>query len=187
MRPNLRYGVGMRLGLTLAAALGLVGCASSQDASFWDTEDFIDMDTPPGNCSAGTGAAPCPDPGASTGVDVGEACRESSDCAGDNVCIAPFVGGEVGDFVCTPQCIPLMHESSWCVDSSACCDAGAVCSARGLCVAGGLDESGTASDDGGTASDGTSTDGSSGGSESGSEGSGSDTGDVGTTGAMEAR
>lgn len=188
----LRYGVGMRLGLTIVAALGLLGCGDFSEDAGADTDDFIDMDTPPGNCSAGTGLDPCPDPGASTGIPEGGACRDSGDCAQGNHCIAPFVGGDVGDFVCTAQCIALEDESAWCLDASACCDAGAVCSARGLCVEGALDDSGTAGDSGsGTAGDGTTGDGTSSGSGSGtaggSESSGSDSdsgGSSGTTGAM---
>lgn len=168
----------MRLGLTFVALLGLGGCSAYDDgASGSPTEDFIDMDTPPGNCSAGTGLMPCPDPG-DTGVPEGGACRESSDCANGNACTAPFVNGEVGEFTCTSQCIALDDESSWCLDATACCDPGAVCSARGLCVAGGLDDSGTASDTGsgtaGTGADGSGTGGAS--SGSGTAGSGSDTG-----------
>jgi hypothetical protein len=182
----LRYGVGMRLGLTIVAMLGLVGCGAFDDAGYADTEDFIDMDTPPGNCSAGTGAMPCPDPGETTGVPVGGACLESNDCADGNVCTAPFVGGEVGEFTCTSQCIALGDEASWCLDAVACCDVGAVCSARGLCVEGGLDDSGTGADSGsGTA--GTGTEGSGSGSGTAGTGSGSDTGtssgSTGTTGA----
>ena len=65
----------MRLGLVIMAALGLLGCAAADDAAGDGgpgTDDFIDMDTPPGNCSAGTGAAPCPDPSGSTGVPPGD-------------------------------------------------------------------------------------------------------------------
>ena len=90
----LRYGVGMRLGLTTVALLGLLGCGAELDGATADTDDFIDMDTPPGNCSAGTAANPCPDPGASTGVPEGGACLESNDCAAGAFCIAPFVDGE---------------------------------------------------------------------------------------------
>lgn len=178
----------MRLGLTIVALLGPLGCGVSEDASGAATDDFIDMDTPPGNCP-GTGPEACPDPGASTGVPEGGACRDSGDCAQGTHCIAPFVGGDVGDFVCTAQCIALEDESAWCLDASACCTEGAVCSARGLCVEGGLDDSGTAGDSGsgtggtggsGTTGEATST----GGSGSGSS-SGTDTGaSTGTTGAM---
>lgn len=187
----------MRLGLTIVLALGLLGCGDFSEDAGADTDDFIDMDTPPGNCSAGTGLDPCPDPGASTGIPEGGACRDSSDCAQDNHCIAPFVGGDVGDFVCTAQCIGLMDESAWCLDASACCDAGAVCSARGLCVEGALDDSGTAGESGsgttgeGTTGEGTSTgSGTVGGSESsgtdsgGTDSGGSSGGSSGTTGAM---
>lgn len=165
-----------------------MGCAAYDDAGA-ATDDFIDMDTPPGNCSAGTGLDPCPDPGASTGIPEGGACRESSDCAQGNHCIAPFVDGDVGDFVCAAQCIALMDESAWCLDANACCDAGAICSARGLCVEGGLDGSGTAADTGtagdGTAGDGTTGGGTSTGTAGGSEGTATDTGaTTGTTGAM---
>lgn len=176
----------MRLGLIIVASLGLLGCGAFDEDAGAATDDFIDMDTPPGNCSAGTGLAPCPDPGASTGIPEGGACRESSDCAPGNHCIAPFVDGDVGDFVCTAQCIALMDESAWCLDASACCDVGAVCSARGLCVEGGLDGSGTTGDTGsGTAGDGTAGGATSTGTTGGSEGSGTDTGaSTGTTGAM---
>ena len=173
----------------LLAALASVGCAVTQDSAA-DTDDFIDMDTPPGNCSAGTDANPCPDPG-TTGAGEGEACRESSDCANGNSCVAPFVAGEVGDFVCSSQCIALMDEAAWCLDATACCDPTAVCSARGLCVEGPLDDSGTAGESGsGTADDGSGTDGSgtagTGASTGAGEGSGSDTGaSSGSTGAME--
>jgi len=171
----------------MVAVLGLLGCGAIEDAGA-STDDFIDMDTPPGNCSAETGAAPCPDPGASTGVPEGGACLESNDCAAGTYCIAPFHDGEVGDFTCTAQCIPLMDELSWCLDASACCDVGAACNSRGLCIDGGLDDSGTATDSG-TGTEGTGTS-SSGGSTAGSEstgtGTGTDTGaSTGTTGAME--
>src|SRR4029079_9186351 len=99
------------------------------------------------------GADPCPDPGGSTGVPDGGACLDSSNCAMGSHCVAPFVDGDVGDFVCTAGCVPLMYEDAWCLDSSACCDAGAVCNSRGLCVEGSLDDSGTAADSG--TSDGT--------------------------------
>jgi hypothetical protein len=176
----------MRLGLVIVATLGLLGCAAEGLDAGGDvaTEDLIDMDTPPGNCSAETGADPCPDPGASTGVPEGGACLESSDCAAGTVCIAPFVDGEVGDFTCTAQCIALMDESSWCLDSTACCDPGAVCSTRGLCVEGSLDDSGTAADSGTGTGEGTGTEGTAGsGTTAGSEGSSGDTGaSTGTTG-----
>jgi hypothetical protein len=183
----LRYGVGMRLGLVIVALLAS-GCAMAEDAAGGATDDFIDMDTPPGNCSAGTGADPCPDPG-TTGVPEGGACQQSSQCAPGSACIAPFIEGEIGEFECTSQCITVGDETAWCLDSSACCDEGAVCSARGLCIEGALDESGTASDgtaSDGTASDGTASDGtasSSGGSTSGTGGSGSETGGSTTMGA----
>lgn len=173
----------MRLGLWLAAALGLLGCASADSDAGPGTDDFIDMDTPPGNCSAGTTGMPCPDPGQTTGVPEGGACLDSTDCASGTSCIAPFVDGEVGDFVCTSQCIGLMDESAWCLDASACCDAGATCNPRGLCIEGALDDSGS-----GTASDGTASDGttSTGGTTTGSnESSGSGTtAATGTTGGM---
>jgi hypothetical protein len=179
----------MRLGLTIVALLGPLGCGVASDAGGAATDDFIDMDTPPGNCP-GTGPEECPDPGASTGIPEGGACRDSSDCAQGNHCIAPFVGGDVGDFVCTAQCIALEDESAWCLDASACCTVGAECSARGLCVEGGLDDSGTAGDSGsGTAGSGTTGDSGSGtagsGTTGGSGSSGTDTGaSTGTTGAM---
>jgi hypothetical protein len=173
---HLRYGVGMRLGLMVAAVLAS-GCgALDSDTVSGDTDDFIDMDTPPGNCSAGTSAEPCPDPGTS-GSPEGGPCIDSQDCASGNACIAPFVGGEVGDFVCASQCIAQGDEAQWCLDASACCELGAVCSARGLCMLGGLDDTGTAGD--GTAGDGTAGTGTDGtGSSGGSttEGTASDTG-----------
>jgi hypothetical protein len=168
----------------MVAAVLASGCGAFDDDSLaGDTDDFIDMDTPPGNCSAGTSAEPCPDPGTS-GSPEGGPCIESQDCAGGNACIAPFAGGEVGDFICVSQCIAQADESQWCLDASACCELGAVCSARGLCVLGGLDDSGTGD---GPASDGTTGNGTTGtdtGSSGGTtEGSGSDTGAAtGTTG-----
>jgi hypothetical protein len=174
----------MRLGLTIVAALAC-GCAAADDAGQGaETDDFIDMDTPPGNCSAGTGAMPCPDPG-TTGSPVGGPCLDSTDCAEGGWCVAPFNDGEVGDFTCVSECIPLMDESAWCLDASACCQEGAVCSARGLCVEGGLDDSGTAGS--GTASDGTASDGTAS-DGTASDGSSTDTGaSTGTTGAMGGR
>lgn len=185
----LRYGVRMRLGLTIVAAL-VCGCSAAEDAGA-ETDDFIDMDTPPGNCSAGTTGMPCPDPG-TTGAPVGGPCLDSADCA-EGWCVAPFTEGEVGSFTCIAECIPLMDESMWCLDASACCEPGAVCSARGLCVEGGLDDSGTASSgtasgtaSDGTASDGTASDGTA--SDGSGTSSGSDTGSsTGTTGAMGGR
>jgi hypothetical protein len=168
----------MRLGLGILALLAAAGCALASDTPDADTDDFIDMDTPPGNCSAGPTAEPCPDPG-TTGSPEGGPCIDSLDCQGDNACVAPFVDGEVGDFVCSSQCIALLDESAWCLDAGACCDMEAVCSARGLCVVpeGGLDESGSGS---GTADEGTTTGGSSTSEASGSTtGSGSDSGTTG--------
>jgi hypothetical protein len=165
----LRYGVGMRLGLLVAAVLAS-GCGADDGAAGGDTDDYLDMDTPPGNCSAGTAAEPCPDPG-SSGVPEGEPCNSSQQCAVGNACVAPFVDGEAGQFVCAWQCVELGDESQWCLDASACCEPGAVCSARGLCIAGGLDDSGTGS---GTAGDGT--------VGTGTDGSGSSSsGEAGTT------
>jgi len=187
----------MRLGLTIVALLA-VGCGDFSESDLGGaTDDFIDMDEPGGNCSAGPEQNPCIDPG-SSGSPEGGPCQTTSQCVAGTVCVAPFMEGEVGDFTCSDQCIPLMDETMWCLDSTACCDPTAVCNARGLCVEGGVDESGTGSDTGtGTAGDGTAGDGTagtgtdgtdtSGGTTagSGSEGSGSDTG--GSTGAMGGR
>lgn len=162
----------------MVAAVG--GCSAGlEDASAGDTDDFIDQDVPPGNCSAGT-TSDCPEP-ATTGSPLGGPCIDTNDCAAGN-CIAPFIDGRVGDFTCVEQCIPLMDEGVWCVDDSACCDAGAVCSARGLCVIpeGGLDDSGTAGDSGTGSDDTGGTEGS--GTAGGTEGSGTD-GGSGTGGA----
>jgi hypothetical protein len=176
--------IDMRLGLSIVAVLASA-CAESveSDGSDYppDTDDFIDIDTPPGNCSAGTSAEPCPDPG-SSGAPEGGACNGSQQCEAGNACIAPFVGGEVGDFTCSPQCIALDDESRWCLDASACCEAGAVCSARGLCILpeGGLDGTGTGTGDGTT---GTGTGSGSSGEAGTTESTGSDTGAAtGTTG-----
>lgn len=162
---------GMRLGLTVVVGLLASGCAAGNDSAQGDTDDFIDQDVPPGNCSAGT-TSECPEPGTG-GSPEGGPCIDSNDCANGN-CIAPFIDGQVGDFTCTMQCISLEDEGAWCVDDSSCCDAGAgaVCSTRGLCVIpeSGLDESGTA--------DGTAGDSGTGGSGTG----GSGTGGSGTTG-----
>jgi hypothetical protein len=161
------------------------GCSADDGAANGDdADDFMDMDTPPGNCSAGTTAAPCPEPG-SSGSPEGGPCTEEVECAAGNACVAPFIDGEVGDFTCTSQCLALMDESAWCLGASACCDVGAVCSARGLCVEGGLDDSGTGTGSGttgdgttGTGTTGTGTDGS-GSEEPATEGSGSATGTTG--------
>jgi hypothetical protein len=172
----------MRLALSIMVVLAC-GCFAGSSDSPVDTDDFIDMDTPPGNCSAGTSAEPCPDPG-SSGTPEGGACNGSQQCEAGNACVAPFVDGAVGDFTCSSQCIALDDESRWCLDASACCEAGAVCSARGLCILpeGGLDDSGTGTGTGdGTTGTGTGS-GSSG--EAGTtESTGSDTGAAtGTTG-----
>jgi hypothetical protein len=163
----------MRLGLAIVALVAS-GCGGDDGAlESGATDDFIDMDTPPGNCSAGPMADPCPTPD-TTGAPEGEACASSAGCEGGNACVAPFIDGEVGEFTCTSQCIALLDETAWCLDAVACCDMGAVCNARGLCVvpAGGLDESGSGS---GTAGEGTTDTGSSSSGSSSTAGSGSDT------------
>ncbi len=158
----------MRLGLLIVVALAS-GCAAGDDAAGGGSDDFIDMDTPPGNCSAGTTAEPCPDPGTS-GAPEGAPCISSAQCELGTSCVAPFVDGEAGEFICSSQCIVLGDESRWCLDASACCEPGAVCSARGLCVEGGLDDTGTSS---GTAGDGTASDGTASDDTTGTDGSGS--------------
>lgn len=143
------------------------GCSMSDTAFDGETEDLIDMPTPPGNCSAGTGAEPCPN-GDSSGQPVGGPCLEPDDCQQGAACVAPFEGGEVGTFTCTDVCIPVRDESSWCLDSAACCDTTNLC-IRGLCV---VDDSATAG-----SSDGSDTgDSGSGGGDSGSGSSGSSSG-----------
>ncbi|MCH9681476.1 MAG: hypothetical protein K0V04_08590 [Deltaproteobacteria bacterium] len=171
----------MRLGLAAIATLLMVGCGASS-ADFAETDDFIDQDTPPGNCSAGTSSQPCPNPD-STGSPAGGPCFDSDDCSGGNACVAPYEGGEVGDFTCTNQCIELEDEDSWCLDAGACCDANASCR-RGLCVAGeSADESGTgtASDSSGSGTTGD-TDGTTGATTGGSSGSGGSSGTGAATG-----
>ena len=144
--------------------LAAAGCSAADSALEGATDDFIDMSPPPSNCSAGTGAEPCP--ATDSGSPAGGPCRDSTDCLDGNACVAPFEDGEAGDFVCVTACIDLADEASWCLDASACCDPLAVCGPRGLCVIqGGLDESGTAGSDSGS-SEGS---GSSGGSDSGSD------------------
>ncbi len=175
----MRYGERMRLGLAALMMLLVVGCG---DAGFEaETDDFIDQDTPPGNCSASTGLDPCPNPGTS-GSPEGGPCFNTRDCAGGNACVAPYDSGDIGDFTCTSQCIELQDDAAWCLDASACCDPNASCR-RGLCVAGPeqQDESGTGSSSGDSGSTGGS-DSSSGGSGTAAS-SGSDTGAAtGTTG-----
>lgn len=150
----------------MVVAVLVGGCAGDDSALFGATDDYIDQDVPPGNCSAGTSAQPCPDPD-SSGSPEGGACLESEHCADGNACVAPFEGGEVGPFTCTSQCIPIEDEGAWCLDDLACCEPTAVCNARGLCVVpGGVDESGTAGE--GTSEDG-------GGSTAGGDTEGSDT------------
>lgn len=146
------------------------GCALADSGAEAATDDFIDMDTPPGNCSAGTGAEPCPDPG-TTGSPEGGPCVDSQDCAGGNACVAPF-DGQVGNFVCEAQCVPLEFPGAWCLDDGACCDPQAVCTTRGLCVIveGQLDDTAgdsTSGDSTGASSSGTGEPGSTGGSSSG--------------------
>jgi len=143
-----RYGVGMRLGLMVVMSMALAsGCALANSDAGADTDDFIDMDTPPGNCSAGTSAQPCPNAD-SSGNPVGASCFDSDDCTSGTSCVAPYQAGEVGEFTCTDQCLPMLDENAWCFDASACCEPSAVCR-RGLCVppeetgSSGTDSSGT--------------------------------------------
>ncbi|MEM9463419.1 MAG: hypothetical protein AAGF11_55265 [Myxococcota bacterium] len=141
----------MQLGLWVAlATAAIAGCGASDDALGADTDDFIDVSTPPGNCSADTGAEPCPTPD-SSGSPEGGPCINSDNCLDGGTCVAPFDNGEVGDFTCTSQCIGLADETRWCLDDNACCglEIGAVCTARGLCVIPeeGLDSSGTGTAD----------------------------------------
>lgn len=141
-----RYGVRMRLGLVVVASVALAGCAASADFES-ETEDFIDMPTPPGNCSADTGAEPCPNPTAdggtgTSGNPVGGPCLEPDDCQAGAACVAPYEDGMVGEFSCTDQCIALEDEASWCLDAAACCEPGAICR-RGLCVIDGSADSGS--------------------------------------------
>ncbi len=155
---------------TLVAGLSSACGDSSLDSA--GDGDYMDDDIPMGNC----GATGCDtDDG---GVPIGFPCAQSSDCAGEAACVAPFADGDVGESVCSAQCVPIDDESSWCLDSAACCDANAVCNPRGLCIPGesSLDSSGGATTTADTG-DASSTGGSdSGGSDSGS-GSGSGSGD----------
>jgi len=173
----------MKLGLIMAlASMVLLACsAAAGEFGTGDTEDFIDMNPPPSNCSAGTGAEPCPPSPDSSGSPEGGPCIDSQDCLGGNACVAPFEGGQVGDFTCSSECIASNDEAAWCLDASACCDPAAVCIGRGLCVPGGSIDSGTGSETGGSGSSGTGASSGSGGTEGSS--SGSDTGAAtGTTG-----
>lgn len=176
----------MRLGLTIVAVLLAGGCAAMDDAGSFDTDDFIDMDTPPGDCPQGQ---VCSGSSGTTGAPVGSPCFSSGQCVDEAACVAPFEDGMVGDFVCTNDCIGPMDEASWCLDPSACCDPTADCNARGLCIPGALDDTGSGSDSGsGTGAD-DSGSGTTASSTGGTEGSGSTGGsDTGaTTGAMEGR
>lgn len=145
----------------MLVAVASAGCAAS-DAYQSDTEDFIDMPTPPGQCSAGTGAEPCPNATETSnpGQPAGGPCLEPDDCQAGLGCAAPYQDGELGEFTCRDQCIELDDQASWCLDGAACCDPTATCR-RGLCV---IDEVADAS----TGADGS--------SDGGTEGSGSDTG-----------
>lgn len=138
-----RYGVDMRLGLAVVLAAAWIAGCGSDDGAGGGTDDFIDVDTPPGNCSAGTGGIPCPTPG-SDGSPNGGPCAATEHCAEPgSSCIAPFDDGQVGEFICTAECIALDDATAWCLDASACCTEGAICR-RGLCVPDeGLDGSGT--------------------------------------------
>jgi hypothetical protein len=144
---------------------------------------YMDDDLPSENCPD-TDSSACESTGgvttatSSTTASEGDTTGGSSDACevlGCEVgfCVAPF-DGEIGEFVCVPDCIGIMDEALWCADASACCDADAVCTDRGYCVpsesgsesGGGSGESG--SDSGGSGSE----DGSAGSSDgSGSEGS----------------
>ncbi|MEM7159669.1 MAG: hypothetical protein AAF799_42910 [Myxococcota bacterium] len=164
----------MRLGLAVVAMMLVGGCGSSDSAFGADTEDFIDEPTPPGNCSAGTSAGPCPND--TGGNPAGSPCLEPDDCAAGVHCVAPYDDGEVGDFACSDQCIDLMDEQAWCLDAAACCTEGAICR-RGLCVLeDGVDESGTAGSDSGDTGTGSGSDSGSGGSSDGTSTGGSDSG-----------
>lgn len=174
----------MRLGLTIVAVLLAGGCGSFAEDAGIDTDDFIDMDTPPGDCPQGQ---VCSGSSGTTGAPEGSPCLNSTQCADDAACVAPFTNGMVGDFVCTNECIGPMDEARWCLDPSACCGS-ADCNARGLCIPAALDDTGSGSDSGsGTGADGSGTEGS--GSTGGTEGTGSTGGsDTGaSTGAMEGR
>lgn len=158
------------------------GCAFDSAASF-DTEDYIDMDPPPSNCSAGTTASPCP-AGDSSGNPVGGPCIDSDDCLGEAACVAPYSDGEVGDFTCTDQCLPLEDPTSWCFDAASCCDPAASCR-RGLCVLDpAVDESGSGPDggDSGSSSDSGGSSGTGGSSDSGSDSGSGDTSPGGSSG-----
>ena len=85
----------------MAALVLGVGCSAASELSA-DTEDFIDQDAPPGNCSAGTSAEPCPNAD-STGTPVGGPCIDSDDCSSGTVCIAPFDGEVAQTFVETGE------------------------------------------------------------------------------------
>ena len=134
------------------------------------------MDNPPGNCSAETGAAPCPDPD-SSGNPEGGPCITSQHCAAGTSCVAPFEDGHVGDFTCTSQCIANEDQGAWCLDDTACCEVGAICTSRGLCVTpeGSADDTGTSTGD-------TGTDGSSGSSDGTTDASSGSEGTTGSTG-----
>ena len=166
----------MRRILPYTLLLAVVGCGDSSLDSASDG-DYMDDDIPMGNC----GATGCDtDDG---GVPIGFPCAQSSDCAGEAACVAPFADGDVGEFVCSAQCVPNDDESSWCLDAAACCDANAVCNPRGLCIQGegSLDSSGGAATTGTGTGDATST-GTAGGSDTGVSDSGSGSGDTGGSG-----
>jgi hypothetical protein len=154
----------VKLGLIAVLGLLAAGCGDSAAADAIGDGDYMDDDIPAGNC----GPTGC---GSDGGVPVGFPCAGSTECSGDAVCVAPFVEGEVGEFVCGAQCIPLMDEASWCLDASACCDANAVCSPRGLCIEGPV----SADDTTGGASSGTDT----GANATGATEAGTDSGDSG--------
>jgi hypothetical protein len=122
----------MRLGLAVVLAIATItGCGSADGLSV-DTDDFIDVNTPPSNCSGTTGN-PCLDPD-SSGSPEGGPCANSDHCSPGTWCTAPFDGDHAGEFTCTAQCIELNDQAQWCLDSGVCCNPEAECSSRGLCL-----------------------------------------------------
>jgi hypothetical protein len=127
MRLGFAVATGCARAVIALTACALMACAASTSAG---DGDYMDDDLPMGMC----GATGCDtDQG---GVPVGFPCAGTNECSGDAVCIAPFTDGDVGEFTCAAQCVPLDDDSTWCLDSSACCDANAVCNPRGLCIMG---------------------------------------------------
>jgi hypothetical protein len=148
----------------LALAIVLVACGGKADAG--GGESFMDDLPPSTQCPGTSDTGVCAEDTSAVDESTagnGEACTISEDCANGQSCVAPF-DGEIGEFVCTPLCIGVMDELSWCADASACCDADAICTTRGYCVV----------QDGGTSGNGTTsadTSGTSGESSGGSAGS----------------